>query len=116
MALITDLHRQFVADVAEGRKMPLEAVEKLADGRAFTGRQAQEVGLVDKLGGLEMASDTLRKMAKLSDKAGVLEGPEKKIPLLPRLLGASLSALGQALTEASPDASGQNGMIFQFRQ
>jgi len=101
MALITDLHRQFVADVAEGRKMPLEAVEKLADGRAFTGRQAQEFGLVDKLGGLELASDTLRKMAKLSDKAGVLEGPEKKIPLLPRLLGATLAALGQALTEAS---------------
>ncbi|MBU1041890.1 MAG: signal peptide peptidase SppA, partial [Proteobacteria bacterium] len=66
MALIMDLHQQFVADIAEARKLPLEAVEKLADGRAFTGRQAQELGLVDKLGGLETASDTLREMVKLS--------------------------------------------------
>jgi len=121
MALITDLHRQFVADVAEGRKMPLEAVEKLADGRAFTGRQAQEFGLVDKLGGLETASETLREMVKLSPKADVVEGPEKKLPLLPRLLGASLSALAQGLAQGLADApqhpagAGAN-MIIEFRQ
>jgi protease-4 len=108
-----------VADVAEGRKMPLEAVEKLADGRAFTGRQAQEFGLVDKLGGLETASETLREMVKLSPKADVIEGPEKKLPLLPRLLGASLSALASVLADAPQHAAGSGAganMIIEFRQ
>ncbi len=121
MALITDLHQQFVADVAEGRKLSLEAVEKLADGRAFTGRQAQELGLVDKLGGLETASTTLREMVKLSDKAGVIEGPEKKLPLLPRLLGATLQALATTLGDASQGALGSgsgagSNLILEFRQ
>ena len=117
MALIMDLHQQFVADVAEGRKMPLGEVEKLADGRAFTGRQAQALGLVDKLGGLETASATLRDMVKLSPKAGIIEGPEKKLPLLPRLLGATLSALAQVLSEAPQHASGAGAnMLLEFRQ
>ena len=119
MALIMDLHQQFVADIAEARKLPLEAVEKLADGRAFTGRQAQELGLVDKLGGLETASDTLREMVKLSPTAGVIEGPEKKQPLLPRLLGATLAALAQAMADAPQQGLGAgagSNMIIEFRQ
>lgn len=116
MALIMDLHQQFVADIAEARKLPLEAVEKLADGRAFTGRQAQELGLVDKLGGLETASDTLREMVKLSPKADVLEGPEKKLPLLPRLLGATLSALAQVVGEGGQNAAAGSGLLLQYRQ
>jgi len=117
MALIMDLHQQFVADVAEARKLPLEAVEKVADGRAFTGRQAQQLGLVDKLGGLETASATLREMVKLPEKASVLEGPEKKLPLLPRLLGATLSALAQALTDAPERAASPgSALILEYRQ
>lgn len=115
MALVMDLHQQFVADVAEGRKMPPEAVEKIADGRALTGRQALAAGLVDKLGGLETATATLREMVKLSDKAPILEGPEKKLPLLPRLLGATLSALAQALADA-PQQVGNGDLILQYRQ
>ncbi|MBU1229407.1 MAG: signal peptide peptidase SppA [Proteobacteria bacterium] len=115
MALVMDLHQQFVADVSEARKMPLEQVEKIADGRALTGRQALEAGLVDKLGGLEAASDTLRKMVKLSDKASVLEGPEKKLPLLPRLFGATLSALAEALGGVPAKAT-QDGLLLQYRQ
>ena len=115
MALIMDLHKQFVTDVAEARKMPLEAVEKIADGRALTGRQALEAGLVDKLGGLEVASETLRQMVKLSPKAPVLEGPEKKLPLLPRLFGAALSALAQVLADA-PQRAGGSALLLEYRQ
>lgn len=121
MALIMDLHQQFVADVAEGRKMPLDAVEKIADGRALTGRQALEAGLVDKLGGQQMAIATLREMVKLDDKAGVIEGPEKKERLLPRLLGASLSALSEGvaralLNETTARSGSAEGLLLQYRQ
>lgn len=114
--LIMDLHGQFVAHVAVGRKMPLEKVEKLADGRAMTGRQALEAGLVDRLGGQEQALAALRELAKLPESTPLLEGPEKKLPLLPRLLGATLSALAQALLEAPGQAVGQDGLLLQYRQ
>jgi protease-4 len=115
MALIRDLHEQFVADVAEARGLSVESVSKLADGRAYTGRQALALKLVDKLGGQELALETLREMVKLDDKASVIEGPEKKLPLLPRLLGATMKAAAQALSEA-PERAGGSDLILQYRQ
>jgi len=49
--VIGDLHAQFVAMVAAGRRMPPDRVRALADGRVFTGRQALAAGLVDAIGG-----------------------------------------------------------------
>lgn len=50
-AVIDDTYKMFVDMVVERRKLPHEAVLKLADGRIFTGRQAKEVGLIDAIGG-----------------------------------------------------------------
>lgn len=125
MDMVMDLHQQFVHDVAVARGLPEAAVAKLADGRAYTGRQALELKLVDKLGGQETAMDTLREMVKVGKDAPVIEGPEKKLPLLPRLLGASLSGmfqgmgqgLGQALGQnLGADAAAQGGLSVQYRQ
>ena len=46
-----DMYDQFVGMVAAGRHMPAEQVRTLADGRAYTGRQALGLGLVDAIGG-----------------------------------------------------------------
>lgn len=54
-ALVDDVLETFIDAVAEGRGLDAEYVRSLADGRVFTGRQAQELGLVDQLGGLEDA-------------------------------------------------------------
>ena len=48
-------YQVFIARVAEGRRLPRERVEAVAGGRAWTGRQALERGLVDRLGSLEDA-------------------------------------------------------------
>jgi len=50
-ALVMDMYDQFVGMVAEGRHMPPEQVRALADGRAYTGRQALGLGLIDAIGG-----------------------------------------------------------------
>jgi len=50
-AVIRDMHAQFVDIVTEGRRLPRETVEGLADGRVFTGRQALGLRLVDAIGG-----------------------------------------------------------------
>ena len=49
--LVMDMYDQFVGMVAAGRHMDADQVRALADGRAYTGRQALKLGLVDALGG-----------------------------------------------------------------
>lgn len=49
--VMQDLHAQFVAMVAAGRRMEAGQARALADGRVFTGRQALEAGLIDAIGG-----------------------------------------------------------------
>jgi len=49
--LVGDMYDQFVGMVADARHMDAGQVRGLADGRAYTGRQAQKLGLVDEIGG-----------------------------------------------------------------
>lgn len=50
----------FVQRVAGGRKLSVEAVASVAEGRVWTGRQAWTRGLIDQLGGLEEALDAAK--------------------------------------------------------
>jgi len=76
-ALIEDSYEQFVSAVAAGRKMPIDAVKKIADGRIYSGRQAFKLKLVDQLGGYDTAMDWLQEECKkryhLKDKLPVQE-------------------------------------------
>jgi protease IV len=58
--MIADSYDQFVTSVAKGRRMKVEDVKKLADGRIYTGRQAKKNGLIDELGGYDDAMDALQ--------------------------------------------------------
>ncbi len=64
--LVTDAYEQFVSIVATGRKMDEETVRGLADGRAYTGRQALRLKLIDEIGGTEEARAWLEKQHKIS--------------------------------------------------
>lgn len=55
-------YRTFVRVVAQGRKMKVDEVEPLARGRVYTGEDAKAAGLVDVLGGFEVALRELRAM------------------------------------------------------
>lgn len=63
--IVTQLHTQFVRDVALGRsaKMKHEEVARIADGRIFTGEQALALKLVDELGSIDDAVRTAGRMA-----------------------------------------------------
>ncbi len=62
--LILDAYDQFTTAIAEGRKIPLETVRKIADGRIYSGRQALKLNLVDKIGGYTTAVALLQDMCK----------------------------------------------------
>ncbi len=55
--MVDDIYEQFVDVVATGRQMDPQQVRELADGRIFTGRQAQAAGLVDAMGNYYDALD-----------------------------------------------------------
>ncbi|MBW7910480.1 MAG: signal peptide peptidase SppA [Alphaproteobacteria bacterium] len=66
-ALMAEVYDAFLERVAEGRKMPVEKVRAIAEGRVYTGRQAKDVGLVDDLGGLDVALKHARVLGKIED-------------------------------------------------
>ena len=71
--MVDDLYEQFVAVVAEGRKMEPSKVRQLADGRIYTGRQAQALGLVDSMGTMEDAVNAAAKKAGIQGKPEIRE-------------------------------------------
>jgi protease-4 len=71
-AMIDDSYSQFVTAVSEGRKMPVEKVKILADGRIYTGRQALDSGLIDKLGDMQDAIDAAGELGKLGKNPRLL--------------------------------------------
>ena len=67
-AQIQEIYEDFIGKVAEGRSMTKEAVDQIGQGRIWTGKQAKEIGLVDELGGLNLALSIARKKAGLARK------------------------------------------------
>lgn len=60
-------YQLFRSRVAQGRRMSVNEVEKVAQGHVFTGEAALKIKLVDDLGGLDKAVDKAAKLAKLSE-------------------------------------------------
>ncbi len=73
-------YQTFLMRVAEGRNLPQDSVDAIAQGRVWTGQQAQKVGLVDRLAGLETAIDAAAGLAGL-EKYRITEFPRTKEPL-----------------------------------
>lgn len=91
--IITQLHRQFVEAVAEGRhgKLSRAEVEKLADGRIYTGEEAHRLKLVDDLGNLQDAIQIAGNLAGIRGTPRVYY-PRPRRPSLIELLGQSRAA------------------------
>ncbi len=77
---IDRFYTTFVNHVSAGRDMSYEAVDAIAQGRVWSGRDALAIGLVDELGGLEAAVEAAAGLAELEDYR-VVDYPEMKEPL-----------------------------------
>jgi len=112
--LLNEIYRQFTTKAAQGRKMPVEALEKLARGRVYSGGAALKLGLVDELGGLTEAIAHAKQLAGLKpeDKLERLDLPKATNPLESLLGGAGsgdarhAGLLGGTLGEWFPEVAG----------
>ena len=99
--IVDHIYEQFIAKVADSRKLKREAVHEIAQGRVWSGQEALKLGLVDELGGL---GDAVKHAAKLAKAEGdfYLIGPERE----PDTLREILKSLGQSkprkLTRSGP--------------
>jgi protease-4 len=79
--LMAAFYREFVTKAATGRKKSYDQVHEVAQGRVWTGREALEHGLVDRLGGLDAA------LALAKERAGIRKDQEVRLVVLPEPKG-----------------------------
>ena len=87
--IINEAYEQFVGIVAGGRDLSLEEATELADGRAYTGQQALEMGLVDELGNLPEAIDLAAELGEVEGEPRIIE--YERTPTLMEVLLSGLN-------------------------
>ncbi|HXN71995.1 MAG TPA: signal peptide peptidase SppA [Candidatus Acidoferrales bacterium] len=75
-----ETYDDFIKGVAAGRKMPVDAVDKIGKGRVWSGSQAKGLGLVDELGGVDRAIEVAKHLAHIpaSNSVRLVRLPEEK--------------------------------------
>ncbi|MDD5544872.1 MAG: signal peptide peptidase SppA [Acidobacteriia bacterium] len=102
--LIDDTYQQFVEAVAKGRKLSVDAVKTVADGRVFTGREAKANKLVDEVGDLQDAIDAAAKMANIKGEPHVIKSTKQKPSLFDLIFGDASSLIPPPLQRMSKEA------------
>lgn len=95
--VMDNVHEQFIKAVATGRKLKVEDVRLIADGRIFSGEQAKTQKLVDELGTLEDAVKKTAELAGISGEPDIVEKKEK-----PSLMELLKSRFPKELTNIFP--------------
>jgi protease IV len=75
-SLIDDMHGQFIRAVAEGRKMKVDDIKSIADGRVWTGSQALGLKLIDQVGDFQTAVEDTAKAVGIKGEPTLVR-PEK---------------------------------------
>ena len=97
--VIDNVHQQFIQAVAAGRKLDRAKVTEIADGRIFTGEQAKQLGLVDRIGTLQDTIDIAAQMVGIVGKPSVIYPVKKKLSFWDLLFNDMASALVEILKE-----------------
>ncbi len=104
---VDQIYEEFLNLIVQGRGMDYDTLRPLAEGRIWTGREALERGLVDRLGSLFEAIQGAATLAGLGEDYKVAFLSEKKYGLkdsisLPRVEGISLGGIKEALPSLRP--------------
>jgi protease IV len=81
-AFLDQVYEAFISGVARGRDLPKEKVRAAAEGRVWTGAQAQQLGLVDELGGFVRALELTKEAVGIAPDQPVelRVFPERRAP------------------------------------
>ena len=113
--VVGDVHEQFVEVVSENRNLDRETVLGLADGRVFSGRQANELGLVDGLMTLSETIELAGRMADLGPDPTIVRPREPTLGLFDILGGLSIGDARAWLGSLAPLRAGAPRLLFELR-
>ncbi|AFY83949.1 signal peptide peptidase SppA [Oscillatoria acuminata] len=94
--MVDRIYERFLNLIVQSRNLPAQQVSEIAQGRVWSGQEAQQLGLVDEIGGLNDAILAAAELAELGDNWKVEDYPETRSfeqILIERLLGSRLKAL-----------------------
>ena len=108
-ASVERIYTKFTSIVAEGRDMTVEAVDEIAQGRVWTGAEALEIGLVDKIGTLEdaieYAATLIEDVTSVSDvQIAAYPKPQTTLEMLLEAFGATESVFAGTPLESVEQA------------
>ena len=93
--LLDNIYQQFLRDVARNRKIPLEKMRRLAEGRIYTGEEAKNLGLVDEFGNLPDAIEKAGRLAGIKGKVEAVYPEKERFSLLRWLLDQDSDSLSR---------------------
>ena len=96
---VNKIYDLFLDKVSQSRKIPKETVAEIAQGRVWSGTEAQKIGLVDEIGGLNAAIAYAVAQTNLGQDWEIAEYPQKK-SLEAAILGKLFNI--QAFTAMNP--------------
>ncbi len=102
-ASVEDIYRRFTGLVATARKLPVARVNEIGQGRVWAGVTAKQLGLVDTLGGVDVAIASAARRAKLPADVRTID-VERSQPLFSQFL-ASAFGFGEGDDSNSGDAA-----------
>lgn len=113
--LVDDVYEQFVGAVASNRSLSLDEVRGLADGRIYSGRQADRLGLVDGLRTLDEVVEALAAQLGLGGNPRLVRPAEPTIGLWDLLTGLSRGEARGLLNTVVPMHSGAPRLLYEWR-
>jgi protease-4 len=104
------IYNLFLEKVSQGRKLPTAKVAEIAQGRVWSGIAAKQIGLVDEIGGLNVAIEYAAKQAKLGTNWELEEYPQLGT-FMERLLGKKLDEVKAKLGIEKAEIKNPNLLI-----
>ena len=92
--IVDELHDQFKTDVQMERHLSIEEINSIAQGQIFSGRQALELDLIDKIGTFEDAIWLIGNMTGFNTRPNLIKIPKKRIGLVDAIIGEIKLKLG----------------------
>lgn len=108
-------YSEFLQRVADSRGMTTEEVDKVAQGRVWSGADAHELGLVDSLGDLDDAIEAAAELAKLGDDYAV-KYIEKEEEFKDKVMRELLAEAAESAEQNASTASPLEAMLHQLEQ
>jgi protease IV len=98
----SEIHEQFISDVAEGRKGKIEKenLRTIADGRFFTGERAKEMGLVDSIGNFYDAVKIAQELGNIKTEPDLVYPKKKWDNVMDLVMESAVGSFTRAVDQA----------------